>query len=246
MSQNMRIFFMGALGLTLLALALLLFRGCQADKAADLRDSQKAVSTAAKSLTPSVVISKSAKPVPAKTPGDDLAAKVKPPPNKKEEPSKDFKSSSPEGTWITPSEITYLDQSPVQKKVLENLKFVGEMKFPPTQEPVFVGMNDQSLEQYEYDTRDGGHMVQWKRSGETAVEQVTYDNGDKVTRRAPENDSPYTEVSVENQKNQTYQGVFYRNNGTVQSIHTQEGKTNTIYYYDEQGRLTDVYTYQEK
>lgn len=156
------------------------------------------------------------------------------------------KKEENKGSWIAPNEITYLDQSPQQKMILDYLKSVGTFQMVPKAEPTFIGMNDQGLDQFEYDSLDDGHVIQWKRSGDIAVEQIEYPSGDKVTRRAPENDRPFTEVSYESKANGTFQSVNYRTNGTVESIQDTKGKTTTIYYYDEQGRLTDVYHYNEK
>ena len=241
MSAKMRFFFLGSLALVVLAMSWLVFRGYQANQEPAPEVTSNTVTAAPVSKSdsekskPSATATKVAKSdVPTTAP----ATKAIDASPKKKEASK--------GSWITPSEITYLDQLPQQKMILDYLKAVGTFNTPPKAEPVFVGMNDQGLEQYEYDTFDDGHVVQWKRSGDTAVEQIEYPGGDKVTRRAPENDRPFTEVSYESKANGTFQSVNYRNNGTVESIQDTKGKTTTIYYYDEQGRLTDVYHYNEK
>jgi hypothetical protein len=239
MSAKLRFFFLGSLGFVVLAMSWVIFRGYQAgqEPAPETSANTLAVSPVKKTDTPNKIESvvKSAK--------SDVPAAV--PPTKSIDAFSNKKEES-KGTWITPSEITYLDQSPQQKMILDYLKSVGTFKTPPKEEPVFVGMNDQGLDQFEYDTFDDGHVVQWKRSDDIAVEQIEYPGGDKVTRRAPENDRPFTEVSYESKANGTFQSVNYRNNGTVDSIQDTKGKTTTIYYYDEQGRLTDVYHYNEK
>jgi hypothetical protein len=242
MSAKLRFFFLGSLGLVVLAMSWLVFRGYQVNQEPVPEVTSKTASVApvekAESPKPAPSAVSAIKTAKSDTPTTAPATKAIDASPKKKEASK--------GTWITPSEITYLDQSPQQKMILDYLKAVGTFNTPPKAEPVFVGMNDQGLEQYEYDTYDSGHVVQWKRSGDTAVEQLEYPGGDKVTRRAPENDRPFAEVSYESKANGTFQSVNYRNNGTVESIQDTKGKTTTIYYYDEQGRLTDVYHYNEK
>lgn len=224
-----------------LAMSWLIFRGYQAGQETTVSD--KEVSSPKVFMAPTEKTSL-VKPTPEAMPGKEhIFTNALP---SREDASPKNKSAESKGSWITPNQITYLDQSPQQKKILDLLKEVGELKFPPIEEPYYVGMNDQGFDQYEYNSRDGARVSQWKRSSDLAVEEVKFENGDRITRRAPENDRPFTEVSYENKAAGIYQSVYYRTNGTVESIRLEQNKTTTIYYYDEQGRLTDVYTYTEK
>ncbi len=242
MSAKVRLFFLGSLGLVVLAISWLIFRGYQANQeptpegisgtAAVISVQQSDFGKSAPHVTTATKVAKS-----VATTAVPTTKAIDASPKRKEEGK---------GAWITPSEITYLDESPQQKLMLDYLKLVGALRALPKAEPVFVGMNDQGFDQFEYDTFDDGHVVQWKRSGDIAVEQIEYPGGYKVTRRAPENVRPFAEVSYESKTNEIFQSVNYRNNGTVESIQDTKGKTTTIYYYDEQGRLTDVYHYNEK
>lgn len=246
MSNRLRLFFLGSLGLVIFAMSWLIYRGHEAN--------QEPVSDLAEPTLKKTTPEKVAiipKP-PAETKTAQSAKKPEEPtavPPAKENISPKNKKTETKGEWITPTQTTYLDQSPQQKKILDYLKHMEGVVFTPKEEPSFIGVNDQGFDQYEYQFQTGeakGNVSQWKRSGDVVVEQVEYEGGDKLTRRAPENDRPFTEISYESKASDTYHSVHYRTNGTVESIQDTQGKVTAIYYYDEQGRLTDVYTYTEK
>jgi hypothetical protein len=241
----MRLFFFGSLGLVIFAMFWVVYRGHVANQEpiSDLEEPGLKTSENAKlQIVKNPTLEKKFAEPHAKSNTPTAA------PAPKENVSKDKKSGT-KGDWITPDRITYLDESPQQKKIFDYLKHMEGLVFPPKEEPTFVGVNDQGFDQYEYEFQSGdvkANVSQWKRSGEIAVELIEYENGDKLTRRAPENDRPFTEISYDSKSSDTSHSVFYRTNGTVESIHDTQGKVTTIYYYDEQGRLTDVYTYTEK
>jgi hypothetical protein len=147
-----------------------------------------------------------------------------------------------EGAWTKPENAIYWDQDPIQKTAVDFFNQLGNIKFAPTEKPHFVGMNDQGFEQYEYQTGDGARVIQWKRSNEVAIEEATLNNEDKITRSAPNSDNPVTTVSYESKESHTYQRATYRQNGSLESLRIDEKGQTTIYYYDDQGRVTDLFS----
>ena len=244
MSNRLRNFFLGSLGLVIFAMSWLIYRSYETD--------QEPVKITEPTIKKNdgekvAVVEKTAKETKSEKVAKSETPKAAPAP--KESVSLKDKKSEKKGDWITPAETIYLDQAPQQKKILDYLKHMEGLAFMPKYEPTFIGVNDQGFDQYEYDFQDGsvkGNVSQWKRSGEVVVEQIEYEGGDKMVRRAPEQDRPFTEISYESKAGDYYHSVHYRMNGTVESIQDTQGKTTTIYYYDEQGRLVDVYTYTEK
>lgn len=236
MPAKLRFFFLGSFGLVVLALAWMIFRS------ETTRDSEE---TSGATLTMSATPSFSPKTAvtPQENPSTSKTAPITAPSVASAPDSHDKDAIIAEHTFTEPSGIVFLDQSPEQKTIQNYIDLVGSMKFPAVEEPLFVGVNDQGFDQYEYKARDGSYVKQWKRSGEISVEEVTLDNGDKIIRRAPEQESPLTTVSFESKNEKTYKSVSYRSDGTVSSIYVESGGGGTTYYYDQQGRLTGTRTW---
>lgn len=238
MSAKLRFFFLGSLGLVVLALAWLIIRAELSHDTPDVSGGRSSVE-ASPSVEPKAPATKAPESAQAKV-APSAAPSVAPAPA---DPEKDAIVSK--HTYIEPTETIYLEQSPAQKDVLRVIDFISTMKFPAPEEPEFIGVNDQGFDQYEYKARDGSYVKQWKRSGEIAVEEVTLENGDKIIRRAPEADSPNSQVSFENKADKTYKSVSYRPDGSVSSIYVENGPGGgTTYYYDQQGRLTGKRTWE--
>jgi hypothetical protein len=142
-------------------------------------------------------------------------------------------------TWV-PDRVMYLSDIPAQKNAEDFFKKLGELKFAPKDPPRLVGTNEDGFEQYEYDA-EGAQVTQWKRSNETSVEEIKLDNGDTIIRRLDPNDHLPPEISYR-QKDGSYQQIIYRRNGTIDHIKNQSGDHTEIYYYDEQGRVTEIYS----
>jgi len=232
MSDKLRYFFLGSLGLVVLALVWIGIRGNSesiiTEEAPPAASENK---IEAKNLAKTKTSEPQASPpasVPTSAPVADSHEKA---------------GMNSEHIYTESKDIIYLDRSPEQKTILNYLNFIGSMKFAPRGEPHFIGVNDQGFDQYEFNARDGSHVKQWKRSGEISVEEVTLENGDKIIRRAPEQDIPVSTVSYEAVESKTYKSVNYRTDGTVQSIYVETNGGGITYYYDQQGRLTGTRTW---
>ncbi|WP_413289451.1 hypothetical protein [Bdellovibrio sp. HCB337] len=145
-------------------------------------------------------------------------------------------------TWAKPEKPTYWDQVPEQKKAIDFFTKLGDMKFPAGEKPIYVGINDQGFDQYQYKSSNGADVTQWKRSNEVVIEEAILPNGDKITRKGVEADNPVSSVSYESKANKTYQRTTYKANGSIDSLRIDENGHTTIYYYDEQGRVRETYS----
>ena len=150
--------------------------------------------------------------------------------------------SEEKATWTKPEKSIYWDQVPVQKQAIDFLAKLSEMNFPQKEKPLYVGMNDQGFDQYEYKSSNGAEVTEWKRSNEVVIEEAILPNGDKITRKAVEPDNPVSMVSYESTANKTYQRTTYKANGSIDSLRMDHNGHTVIYYYDDQGRVQMTYS----
>lgn len=148
---------------------------------------------------------------------------------------------SSQGVWSKSESQTYWDQIPTHKKAIDFFTNISAMKFAPLEKPVYVGMNEQGFDQYEFKTAQGANVVQWKRSNEVVIEEAVMQNGDKLTRRGPEPGNPTSSMSYEYNADKSMQQTTYHANGSVESLRFDQNGRTTIYYYDDQGRLRETY-----
>lgn len=145
-------------------------------------------------------------------------------------------------SWTKPEKSIFWDQAPKQKQAIDFFTKLAKMKFPAVEKPIYVGINEQGFDQYQYRSSDDANVTQWKRSNEVVIEEAILQNGDKIIRKAPEVDNPLSSVSYESKANKTYHRTTYRANGSIESLRIDQNEQTTIYYYDEQGRVSDMYS----
>lgn len=133
------------------------------------------------------------------------------------------------------------EETPKHKKNVEVFNRLADLKVAPEKDPVFVGTNEQGLEQYEVTSENGDHLMQWKKGSELLVESITLANGDNVVRRYPNSVDMHKdttpEITYTSKDGKSASGVYYDHAGNPVSSYVRVGNNLTQYEYDNQGRV---------
>ncbi|MES2854881.1 MAG: hypothetical protein V4692_03405 [Bdellovibrionota bacterium] len=138
-----------------------------------------------------------------------------------------------------PEERVELGGADSFSRLAESIGAMNQVEFEPMAQVEFLGRNDEGLDQFTYQTREGHDVVQWKNGSDVVVEEIEFPSGMKLVRRplefngiAPETDLTHTDGS--------FSRLIYRSDGEVEALHfanSGEDAREILARYERGGRL---------